>query len=226
MGSNIVNVNTVTATNSVTLTNKTLDKAVLLGTPAATGAEGRDTTQKAAAYFDNGILGNLGKVIPAGCGVGTTAFTNGVATDQDWTAIYTLPANTLFTNKIYRVSLLIEVISVISVVTMILYLKLGGNKVFSTTGNFGDSITRSQVLQFLIMGRAAPSGTSNVSTAIVAGMNFASNAVQLNTVDQPVSSDTSGAGGLVIQPGVTFSATTGTPADSIELQAWMLEELN
>lgn len=222
-----IDIPSVTLANAVTLTNKTLDKAVLLGTPAATGAEGRDTTQKAAAYFDNGILGNFGKVIPAGCGVGTTAFTNSVATDQDWPAIYTLPANTLFTNKIYRLSLLIEVVSVISVVTMIFYLKLGANKVFFTGGgNFIDSLTRSHVLEFLIVGRAAPSGTSNVSTAAVTGMNFANNVITPNSQDQPVSSDTSGAGGLVIQPGVTFSATTGTPADSIELQAWMLEELN
>lgn len=226
MGSNIVNVNTVTATNSVTLTNKTLDKAVLLGTPAATGAEGRDATQKAAAYFDNGQLGNWAKVIPAACGVGTQAFTNSVATDQDFTAIYTLPANVLFTNKVYRVSLLIEVISAISVVTMTFYLKLGANKVVSMAGNFIDSLTRSHVLEFLIVGRAAPSGASNVSTAIVSGMNFANNVIVPNSVDQPVASDTSNAGGLAITPGVTFSATTGTPADSIELQAWTLEELN
>lgn len=202
-----------------TLTNKTLDKAVLLGVPAASGAVGRDTTQKAPSYFDNGAIGLVPKVLAAD--VGTQALIDSTSSDQDFTSIFTIPANLLFTKKILRVTLLFEAVSGVSTNTWTQYLKLGSTKVWisSTAANVGDGTTRSHVYQFLIAGRAAAGAAAAVSTAMISGgLNQAHN----NTVDQPVNLATNGT--LAITPGVTFSGTGST--ESLELQAWLVEELN
>lgn len=219
---NNVNVNAVTATNTVTLTNKTLTAPVVGGTAEATGQIGRDTTQLTASYFDNGILGNIPKVIPAGCGVGTQTLLNSTTSDQDYTSVYTFPANTIFTNKVFRLSFFVEMTAGVSAATLAIYLKLGATKVI-TAGTFNptDSTNRSHIFQAYIVGRAAAGAAANVSSTLT-GFIFATNSVQGNLTDQPVALATSGT--LAVTLGLAYSATGST--ESLELQAWTLEELN
>lgn len=207
-----------TLTN-VTLNTPTIDEAVISGTPDSAGELGRDTTQTTLNYYDNGMLGTIPRVIAAG--VGTQTFVDSVATDQDYTSLITLPANSLFTNKMYRVTLTFEMISGVSTNTMIAYLKLGSTKVFTQTAqNFLNSTTVSFTLQFLISGRAAASASSAVTTAAIVGMGANFNGG--NITNQPVNLATNGT--LAITPGVTWSGTGST--ESLELQAWLIEELN
>ena len=189
--------------------------AIISGTPDATGELGRDTTQSALNYYDNGALGTVPKVVAAG--VGTESFTNSVTSDQDFTSVYTIPANSLFTNKMYRVTLTFEHVTGTSSVTAASYLKLGSTKVYTSVAlNHGDSLTRSWQAIYIISGRAAAGAAADVSTG-------SSNPFYtVNTVDQPTALATNGA--LAITPGITYSGTGST--DTQELQGWMVEELN
>ena len=208
---------TETMTNK-TLTSPAIASAVISGTPGSAGILGRDATQGALAYFDNGVLGNVAKVIAAG--VGTQALTNSTASDQDYTSMYTFPANSIFTNKIYRVTMIIEMVTGVSSVTTTLYIKIGSTKVFiGNANNQVDSVTRSMVIPFLIHGRAAAGAAAAVSTGTVG--NLPANSSQ-NTVDQPVTLATNGT--LTVSLGVTYSGTGST--ETLELQSWMIEELN
>jgi hypothetical protein len=204
---------------ATTLTNKTIDEAIITGTPDAEGEFGQDTTQNALNAFVNGMLGTIPKVIEAG--VGTQTEINDVATDQDFTAIYTLPANVLFTDKIFRVTLFWEYISGTAAITAQEYIKLGSTKVWTqaTAQNMTDGLTRSWARSVVIIGRAAAGAAAAVTSMGVGAMNLAAT---MNSVDQPVNLATNGT--LDIIPGVTFSGTGST--ESMELQGWIVEELN
>jgi hypothetical protein len=211
-----------------TMTNKTLtspvintptiDEAVISGTPDAAGELGRDTTQLAPNWYDNGQVGTIPKVINVG--VGTQTFTNDATTDKDFTSLYTLPANAIFTNKVYRVTLFLEQVHGVSSVTRTYYLKMGATKVYTGgASNAAASVTRSLVLVLYVFGRAAAGAAANVSTASLAA-TF--NLGDSNAVDQPVALATNGT--LAITPGITYSGTGSTETD--ELQGWLVEELN
>ena len=202
-----------------TLTNKTIDEAIISGTPDAAGELGRDTTQAALNYYDNGALGTIPKVVAVG--VGTETLTDSTSSDQDFTSVYTIPANSLFTNKVYRVSLALEWVSGTSSTTLIYYLKLGSTKVYTTTAqNFPDNLTRSIILQFLVFGREAAGAAANVTTSTVNNTIFGT--ANANNTNQPVALATNGT--LAITPGVTYNGTGST--ETLELQGWMVEELN
>lgn len=194
-------------------------KRVIAGTPAAAGELGRDATQLAPNWYDNGQLGTIPKVIAAG--VGTQTLTNSVTTDQDFTSIYTLPANSLFTNKIYKVTVMIETVTGTSTATLGFYLKLGATKVVTTSANdITNSTTRSAIFTYYIFGRAAPGAAANVSSSFIIGGMFIGGST--NVTNQPVALATNGA--LNITLGIVYSATGST--DTVELQGWLVEELN
>lgn len=203
-----------------TYTDPALTRPVISGTPAAAGALGYDSTNGATTQY-SGVSGSVGwipRVVASG--VGTETLVNSTASDQDWTSVYTIPANTLITNKCYRITLLFELITGTSSVTTPIYLKLGSTKVVTSVGtNLNDGLTRSLTMQYFIWGRAAASGAANISAAYQ-GDRSSPNVI--NPTNQPVSVATNGT--LAITPGVTYSGTGST--ESIELQAWLVEELN
>ena len=211
---------TGTGTTFVVSDTPTLTTPVLAGTPNAAGEIGRDSTQLAANYYDNGAVGRVSRVVAAG--VGTETFTNSTASDQDFTtAIFTIPANSLFASKRYRVTLELELVTGVSSVTLINYLKLGTTKVVGHSAvDFTNSVTRSVSMVYNICGREAAGAAANV-TSMPAGNPFLP-AGAANTVNQPVALATNGT--LAITPGVTYSGTGST--ETIELQSWMVEELN
>lgn len=202
-----------------TINTPTIDEAVISGTPDAEGELGRDTTQLALNDFNNGMLGVRSRVIAAG--VGAQTFINDVATDQDFTSIFTFPANTIFASKAYRVSIIIENISGTSSATLGCYLKLGATKVYTSIAvNAGDGLTRSGTFVLTIIGREAPGAAANVTTANINPRLADSNT--MNTTNQPVALATNGT--LAVTPGVVWSGTGST--ESCELQGWIIEELN
>lgn len=197
----------------------TMVTPVLSGTPNASGELGRDTTQLAPNYYDNGRVGIIPKVVASGSG--TQSITDSTASDQDFTAIDTIPANTLFTGKKLRVTLMFEMTTGVSTNTFALYLKLGSTKVFTQTAqNFINSSTINFTMQFIISGRASASASSAVTTSAVIGMGANLNGG--NITNQPVNLATNGS--LDIVPGGTFSGTGST--ETLQLLDWLVEELN
>lgn len=193
-------------------------KRVFMG-GLANAALGFDATQAAPNFYGNGQLGTIPKVIA--CGTGTESKTNSTTSDQDFTALYNLPANALFTNKCYRVTVCVEVATGSSTATLGGYLKLGSTKVAVNTTNSDwiNSVTQTATWQFLIFGRAAPSASSNVTVGFPT--LFISNG-NPNNLNMPIAVATDGALDIIL--GIVYSATGST--ETVQLQAWLVEELN
>lgn len=203
-----------------TYTDPALTRPVISGTPAAAGAQGYDSTSGATTQYSGltGSVGSFPRVLAVG--VGTETLINSTASDQDYTSVYTIPANVIVTNKVLRISLFFENITGVASVTSSPYLKLGSSKVYASVGsNIADGLTRSHVMEFLVFGRAAAGASANVSVAPVYDRSTPN---YTNNVNQPIAIATNGT--LNIVPGITFSGTGST--ESIELQGWLVEELN
>jgi hypothetical protein len=149
---------------------------------------------------------------------------NSTVADQDYTSLYTIPANYLITNKALRVSILFEVVSGSSTVTCINYLKLGSTKVAisGAAQDFTNSTTKSIMAIYTIMGTAAAGGSVSVicgSTAPFTG----NSGTGTNSTDQPVAAIATN-GTLNIVPGITFSGTGST--ETVTILFATIEEVN
>ena len=193
-------------------------KRVFLG-GLANAALGFDATQAAPNFYGNGQMGTIPKVVA--CGTGTESKTNSTTSDQDFTALDTLPANSLFTNKCFRVTVLVEIVAGTSSATISPYLKIGSTKVVTskTSSDWTNGLTDGLTFTFLIFGRAAAGASAAVSSGAVT--RFISTG-DTNTTNQPVNLATNGTLDIIF--GVTYSATGST--ETIGLQGWLVEELN
>lgn len=187
--------------------------------PAAGIARMGRSAQGALEYYDNGKLGSVPRVVA--CDVGTQTFTNSVTTDQDFTTLLTIPANTLVARKCFRVTVCVQIATGTSSATLRPYLKLGSTKVLQskTLSDWINNVTESCTWEMFIWGRVAPGGAANTTSGFTT--RFISTG-DPNVITQPVAVATNGA--LDLKFGVIYSATGGT--DSIELQSWLVEELN
>ena len=201
-----------------TLTNKTIDEAIISGTPDAEGELGRDTTQKALNSYNNGVLGTIPKVILVGTGTETLTNTTS-ASLQNFTSIYTIPADFFVVNKVLRATFMVELVTGVNSITSLITLKIGSVTVSTTnTSNRSDSLTVGHSLQFLIVCKSV-GGSGTLSTMQITPWGAAGE----NRTNQPVTIDTTVTNTLNLA--VTWSGT-GTPAETLEQQAWILEELN
>jgi hypothetical protein len=191
----------------------------MAGTPAGAGAMGYNTTQKMVTAYGGATAVASPVPITLATGVGTETFTNDTTNDHDYATLYTFPANAIFTNKVYRVTVLIEYVAGTSTDSYTVYLKLGSTDVYrGTAQSQGDGVTRSHSYQFLIFGRAAAGASAAVSTgAVMHSFGVAA----ANATDQPVNLATNGTLALVV--GIDWSGTGSE--DTAELQAWVVEEL-
>lgn len=213
--------NFATLTNSVTLTNKTIDEAVISGTPDAEGEFGRDTTQKSLNTFNNGTLGTIPKVIHVSRPEET--LTNSTTNDQDFTTVYTFPANTIFTNKVYRITFNMENVTGSTSATISHYIKIGSTKIWESLVplNLADSRTLNSSFVTTIIGTEAAGASTSVECTGFEGMTGAQG--NNNGISQPVAAIATN-GTLALTPGITYSATGGT--ESTELLSVIIEELN
>lgn len=144
---------------------------------------------------------------------------NNSTSDQDFTKIYTIPANTIKAGTYLRLSLPVVEIAGTSSATFLFYLKLGSTKVFSTpTQNITDNITNPILLDFVILGTASPSNSS----AVEIFPNNGRLGVTTTTLGYTYNLDTDS--NLDITLGVAFSATGST--ESAILKGACLELLS
>lgn len=146
---------------------------------------------------------------------------NTTTNDQDWTSIYTIPANLLIAQKIIRVTPCYQLTTDSAASSQAYYLKLGSTKIVTipvvTPSN---SVTRGFCINFLIYGTAAPGASVNVDSFVMnAG---AVQSATINTTTQPVALATNGT--LTIVPGIAFG--TNTSGESVVLLDALVEELN
>jgi len=200
----------------------TITTPVISGTAASAAALGYDTTQKKNTAYGGATASEARIQTTLSADALTQTLTNGVATDQDFTSVYTFPANSIYTKKVYRATFFIEWVTGTSTVTTISYIKLGSTKIYTTSANSqGDGITRSIALVVYIVGRAAAGAAANVTT-MTTPLSFGTAIYSSNTTDQPVALATNGTLDLVL--GVSWSGTGST--ETQELQGYIIEELN
>ena len=153
------------------------------------------------------------------------SLTNSTASDQDYSSVYTIPAGLLVTNRVIRVSLTFQSVTGVSSVTMTPYLKLGSTKVFvcGSPVNAADSVTRSTVAVYQIVGTAAAGASVSVEAGCVTPPFTGLGTTAMNNVSQPVASIATN-GTLAITPGLTFSGTGST--ETYTLLSAIVELLN
>lgn len=168
-----------------------------------------------------GLTGSFPRVLAVGHPAESK--TNSTASDQDYTSVFTIPANYLIENKVLRVTLNWQIATGTSTVTVINYLKVGSTKVYiSGALNVTNGLTARGTSQvFYVYGTAAAGASANVETfpvSLIVGVNDASN----NSVAQPIALATNGT--LAITPGITYSGTGST--ETYVLRTYTIEELN
>lgn len=135
-----------------------------------------------------------------------STLSNSTTSDQDFTTIYQIPANTIGATTVLRVSLLVQLSTDASSSTQNYYLKLGSTKVYTqlTAISVGNSVVRSWTMEFLIHGTAAAGAAANVNTAPVNSGAVHGNTI--NETDQPVALATNGALDIIL--GLAFGTNT------------------
>ena len=190
------------------------------GTPNAAGELGYNTTQAMQTTY-GGITAVVAPIHGTiASGVGTETLTDSTASEQNFTSMYTFPANSIYTGKVYRITIYIEEITGTSTNTRAFHLKLGSTVVYTqTAANQNNGLTRSCAYAFHIFGRAAAGAAANVSIGCDSALNAGGN---VNNTNQPIALATNGT--LTINLGVTYSGTGST--ETVEQQAFLIEEIN
>jgi hypothetical protein len=190
-------------------------------TPTAAGDIAYATTQGRYVAGGHGALtGSFPRVLSVTRP--NEALSNSTTADQDYTSVFTIPANYLIAQKVLRLNLLFQYVTDGAASTIQAYLKLGSTKVYtqSAVNTPANSVTRSTVLQFLIFGTAAAGASANVDSCIISGGLL--NSTVNNATAQPVALATNGT--LNIVPGLAYGSGTG--GESCTLMDAIVEELN
>lgn len=194
--------------------------------PTADASLGYDTTQDAwAAGGAGAINGKFPRVVSLAQDTTDTLSAATITTNETaWTKKFSIPANFLIANKALRISALFLYTSSGSAPTIQLRLRAGGlggtviwSNLASAWGNSASNFTKGW--QWVLVGAAAPSGSSNTLTCELA----TDPAVNLTgRTAQPVAWATNAAQDLVI----TLQYSAGTAGNSITMLSLIVEELN
>jgi hypothetical protein len=156
-----------------------------------------------------------------------TSKTNDTVADQDFTSLYAIPANTLATNKVVRLTINFKIVTGVSTATIDFYLKLGGTKVVTTTSstNVANSSQFQQAVQFLIVGTQTVWASKSVEVVPLwpACPFSGAGATTTNNTNQPVAGIATN-GALTLVPWVAWSATGST--ETLTILSYMVEYLN
>ncbi len=141
--------------------------------------------------------------------------TNSTTADQDYTAVYQIPANYLITLRWINVDIEYVSIADAAASSILLYLKLGANKVYtqnavSTPGTNG--VTRSAIFEYRIIGTAAAGAAASVEVSPVQGTSPFTGTLANSTAAGNHATN----GTLDIIPGMAFG--TNTSGESLILR--------
>lgn len=178
--------------------------------------------------IENALGENLENVsLPAVVAIGMpgTTKTNSTTSDQDFAALFTIPANTLVSGRLYRVVLHYSANVGVSSATIQGYIKLGTTKVLTNTPiDLTNSLVRTGSVHFYILGTDVAGASKAVEvcplSAVTPGQGVAF--TNLNSIAQPVSGIATNTD-LDIIWGLTWSGTGST--ESITLLSYFVEQL-
>jgi hypothetical protein len=172
--------------------------------PTANGSLGYDTTQGKWVGGGHGtITGSFVRVLSVTRP--NAALTNSTTADQDYAAVFQIPANFLIAQKVLRGSFDLSLVSDGSASSIIFYIKLGATKVYTMTASTqANSVTRSVTQAFFIYGTAAPGAAVAVDVS-PDGLGLTGGTLTNNTATTTHATN----GALNIVPGVTWGTNTG-----------------
>lgn len=148
-------------------------------------------------------------------------------TETAFAATYTIPSGTLIANKLYRVTIGLELTASGSPATQRFRLRLGGisGTIVADSTAFAPAVnqaSRPVLAQFLIQGTAAAGASAPVHTHSMGSGSPVSALSVANTVAQPVNVATNT--DLAITPTIQFGANTA--GNSLGLNQMLVEEMN
>jgi hypothetical protein len=220
--------------------------------PTLVGAIADDTTQKAFAMFTNGTVGYTPKVLlsmfcnSTACTAASPSltFTTGTFTNNcisggadtnctnagtNETAFgfnATFPANTIFTNKLYRVDIVVERTSTSTVPTFLFKMKLAGTIIFQSNTQVpgASTVAIGRGTSFLIQGTAAAGASAAIETGTLTeqGSATATTLFSPNNTAQPV---TGFATNGTLQLTFTLQLGTGTIGNFVRLRQVVITEM-
>lgn len=201
--------------------------------PTADASIGYDTTKDAyvagGGGSGGGHTGFLERAIAFSRGNGGATDLNDAPTDgtgeKTFATTLSIPQNTIFTDKVLRVTAVVEMTTSASPPSLTLRGKLGSTNLYTGTSSppTGNMTARSAILQWLIIGHQAVgasqqvewTGPTNASGPVGAGGS-------LNTTGQPVAAIATN-GALTL--GISAQWSANTAGNSIRLRALMIEEV-
>ncbi len=225
----VTNAASTASANTWTTGDQNMSAAASLRAPASAGfaptidgSIGYDSTQEKWVGGGNGLTGSFPRVLTVTRPV--EALTNSTTAQQNFTSVFTIPANYLVTGKVLRVSILFEFATGSTAQSQRYALKLGSTTVFDqgAAQTPGANTTRNAWLEFLIVGTAAAGASVAVETSSVSPGNWPPATSSLGATAQPVNLATNGS--LTIVPAITFGGTATT--NTVTLRVAMVEELN
>jgi hypothetical protein len=190
--------------------------------PTADGSIGYATTQD---HYVAGGAGALTGSFPRVLSVTRPNETksNSTTADQDYTSVFTIPANYLIAQKVLWLTCDFTFTSDSSASSQSFYIKLGATKVFTMgTNTPGSNQTRGYNCSFFIFGTAAAGASVAVDiTPSSAGFLGSPNSTANN---QTASQNLATNGALNIVPGMAFG--TGSNGESLTLRNVIVMEFN
>lgn len=147
---------------------------------------------------------------------------NSTTNDQNFNAVYQLPAGFLVAQRVVRVDLHFQWVTDAAASTQLWRLKLGGSTVVTMSANTpSNNATHGQVISYYIFGTAAAGAAVNVDSSVLSIPLFAT-AGSRNVAAQPIALATNGT--LDIIPAVQFG--TNTNGESLTLLDALVTKVN
>ena len=212
-------------TATQTLTNKTIDEAVISGTPDAAAEIGYDTTQNTLNSFNSNTgLGTLSRCVYVNGNVNESKGSD-TSHVQTYTTLYSIPANSLVTGKVFRVHFgYVASLTSLSTAVQVTF-QIGGTTVwdFGLATDWGAStLTRYVGHSLYIIGNGV--GASQSITVLPVSRESNRQATNDHSTTGGVIAGFATNGSLALNPAVNWASASA--GETLVLTSFIVEEIN